>query len=195
MNNTEKLFSAFPILKKHWEKIFHLIKIQNFNAKSLLLEKGEISDNLYIIIKGCLRLFYIKNDDEEYTSQFFFENQLVSSLESFIEKKPSQQYIETLENSTLCVISSKNVDILLDFHEDFKEMYFRYIRERLIYYSKLHSSFILDSPEDRYQKLLQEYPFIFKRLHQYYIATYLGVTPVSLSRIRSRIKNNQINKG
>lgn len=191
----EKLFTAFPVFRQHREKLMPLIRIRNIPPKTILLHEGEISGNLYIVISGCLRLYYIKNDGSDFTSQFFFENQLVSSIESFIKKIPSRMFLETLEESAVCVISARSMTTILGLHEDFNKWYFAYLKERLIYYTRLHSSFILDSPEERYLKLVDEYPFILQRLPQYYIASYLGITPVSLSRIRARIKKREINKG
>jgi len=159
------------------------------------LREGDVSENLYIILKGCLRLYFIKKDGSEITSQFFFENQLVSSIESFIEKKPSRMYLESLEQTAMCFISAKDMTKIIDLHEDFKKWYSSYLKNRLVYYTRIHASFILDSPEERYLKLIDEYPFIIQRIPHYYIATYLGITPVSLSRIRARIKIRGINKG
>ena len=191
----EKLLAYLPAIEGHWDEVSPLVRVRRVPVKTTLLRDGEISDNLFIVIEGCLRLFFVKNDGSEYTSQFFFEGQLVTSLESFATRTPSRQYLETLEPSTVCAISAKNVETILGLHEDFRKWYFSYLKDRLIYYTRAHSSFILDSPEERYLRLVKEYPFILQRVSQHYIASYLGVTPVSLSRIRARIKNRKLNKG
>lgn len=185
----EKLISIFPMLKEHWEKAMPFIKERNIPSKTIILREGDVSENLYIILNGCLRLYFIKKDGSEITSQFFFENQLVSSIESFIEKKPSRRYLESLEQTAACFISAKDMRKMIDLHEDFRKWYSSYLKNRLVYYTRIHASFILDSPEERYLKLIDEYPHILQRIPHYYIATYLGITPVSLSRIRARIKN------
>jgi len=192
----ERLFAIFPMFSQYWDKIKPLVRVKNFPAKTTLLQEGDIAENLFVIIKGCLRLFFIKEDGSDYTSQFFFENDLVSSIESFIEKTPSRLLIETLEDSTVCILSASDLTSILKLHEDFKTWYNSYVLNRLISYIKLHSSFILDSPEKRYLKLIEENPGILDRLPHYYIASYLGITPVSFSRIRSRLKKRgNINKG
>lgn len=182
------------MLNQYWDKVMPMLLIRNIPAKTILLKQGEISKNVYVIIKGCLRLFFIKQDGSDFTSQFFFENHLVSSIESFLEKKPGRQFLETLEDSTVCQINATNLETILGLHADFQKWYHLYIKNRLIHYTKLHSSFILDSPEERYLKLIDENPGILDRLPHYYIASYLGITPVSLSRIRSRIKKREKDK-
>ena len=191
----EAILSVLPVPEQYWHKVEPLISVSKIPAKILLLQEGEVSNRLYFIVQGALRLFFIKEDGAEYTSQFFFENQIVASVESFLERQPSRAFLETLEESIVCIIKFHNLTEIISLHEDLQKWYLAYLKNRLIYYTKSHSSFILDSPEKRYLKLIEDQPFILERVPHYYIASYLGVTPVSLSRIRKRIKNKGINKG
>lgn len=188
INIKNELISIFPQLDEFWEKIHPFLQHKIIPAKTILLQEGDTSDTLYIVIKGCLRLYFIKSGGYEFTSQFFFEHQMVSSIESFFTAKPSRLYLESLEEAELVAINRDDFEKILTIDDSFKNWMFLYFRDRLIYYTRLHSSFILDTPEQRYVKLKEEYPFIVDRIPLHYIASYLGITPVSLSRIRSRIK-------
>ena len=102
-------------LKKHipgfWKNYGHLFKEINAPVKTTLLLEGEVAKNLYFIVKGCLRLWF-NNNGKDVTVQFFFENQAVSSIESFMNRCPSVFSIETLEPSTIYALSKKNFEIL-----------------------------------------------------------------------------------
>lgn len=151
-------------------------------AKVRLLDEGDRFKNIYFIKKGCLRLSF-DNNGVDVTYQFFFENQVVSG---FLEGDKSIFTLESLEPSTLIVIKKNDFDRLIDEVPALKDQFLSFLMERISNYSKLFLSRIKDSPQVRYQRLLKENPHILQRVPQHYIASYLGITPVSLSRIRSR---------
>lgn len=155
------------------------------DAKKTLLKEGEKALRIYFVKEGCLRL-WMNSNGKEITNQFFFEGSLVASLESVITNQPSDFYLETLEKCTLYVLEKDQFEVLWKEDLEFKEWFDRYILNRFIYYSKHLLSFLKDKPEDRYVNLLKKNPTIFQRIPQHYIATYLGITAVSLSRIRNK---------
>lgn len=184
----DKLRERFP----HFEKLLNKIIVKKIPSGTTLLSEGDIATKLFLVIHGCLRTYFIKESGIEITSQFFIEGQMVSSFESAMTEKPSRQYIDAIEDSMVGFI-----DITI-----FKKMisesglgmndFNRFLISRLIFYMNQHASFILDNPEKRYKKLLQDNPELVSRLPQKYIASYLGITPVSLARIRTRLRK-QIN--
>lgn len=184
----DKLLERFP----HFEKLLNKIIVKKIPSGTTLLSEGDIATKLFLVIHGCLRTYFIKESGIEITSQFFIEGQMVSSFESAMTEKPSRQYIDAIEDSMVGFI-----DITI-----FKKMisesglgmndFNRFLISRLIFYMNQHASFILDNPEKRYKKLLQDNPELVSRLPQKYIASYLGITPVSLARIRTRLRK-QIN--
>ncbi len=154
-------------------------------AKTILLNAGKTSKHFYFIKKGCLRLS-LNHDGKDITFQFFFENQGVASIESFVRNTPSIFNIESIEPS---IVLKLRKDDLLHLFEDFpelKEAYNHHIIDRLINYTHLFLSRIQDSPNQRYKRLIETHPLLIQRIPQHYIASYLGVTSVSLSRIRNR---------
>ena len=166
--------------------------IKEVPAKTILLSEGDIATKLFIVIKGCLRTYFIKENGVEITSQFFIEGQMVTSFESSMTGTPSRVNIEAVEDSTLGLMDMINLKNMIKETTPAKDHFIKILMTRLINYMNLHASFILDNPEKRYINLMQENPELVSRLPQQYIASYLGITPVSLSRIRTRLRK-QIN--
>ena len=171
-------------LIERYPELFKEIKAK---AKTLLLEEGEVAKKIFFVKKGCLRIWR-NHKGKEITSQFFFENEMVASIESIRTSRPSGINIETLEPSTLLVLSKKNFEMLLKDVPGIKDFMMEMTFKRFLHYSKLYVSFLENNPAERYKELLRNEPRIVQRVPQHYIASYLGITPVSLSRIRSKIR-------
>ncbi len=170
----------------NWEQYQLLFKEITVPAKTTLLREGEVSKKAYYIKKGCLRIWF-NNNGKDVTFQFFFEEQGVSSMESFRTQQPSLFSIESIEPCTLWVISKKNFDLMVTSIPRYNDFLRDVLYKRLEHYAKLFLSRIKDTPQKRYEDLLQNNPEIIQRVPQHYIASYLGITPVSLSRIRNKI--------
>ena len=179
----EKLKKIIPQIE--WNKYEHLWKRLEVKSKTILLNEGEISDKAYLIEKGCLRLWF-NNQGKDVTFQFFFENEAVSSFESFNKRQASLFNIESIEPSILQYIKKKDFDIILEENPVFKGFLFEITLERQFNYMRHFLSLIKDKPKDRYLNLLKDKPQIVQRIPQHYIASYLGITSVSLSRIRNK---------
>jgi CRP-like cAMP-binding protein len=183
-----QLSEMFFFEEEDIEKLMGAISIKEIPSGTVLLSEGEIATRLFLVIQGCLRQYFIKENGNEITSQFFIENQMVVSFESAMTKTPSRVYIGAVENSIIGIIPIEIMKIELSEKKTFKDDFTRFLIKRLIYYINHHASYILDSPEERYKNLVKETPELVSRLPKQYIASYLGITPVSLSRIRSRLK-------
>lgn len=172
-------------IPKEWEKYRHLVQRQEIPAKTILLQEGKVSKKAFFIEKGCVRSWF-NNDGKDITFQFFFEGMGVSSFERFQTNQPSLFTIESLEPSVICTITKKDFQFILDNSAEIKQEVEKQIIYRLIHYQQLFLSRIKDKPEKRYKELLKQNPEILQRVPQHYIASYLGITSVSLSRIRNR---------
>lgn len=168
-----------------WDKFRHLFKRQEIPAKTILLNEGEISKQAFYIAKGCLRICF-NNNGKDITFQFFFENESVSSIESFRTNQPSLFTIESIEPCVIHSISKKDFQTIIESSASIKQEVEEHTFQRLIFYQKLFLSRIKDNPEKRYLELLENNPKILLRVPQHYIASFLGITSVSLSRIRNR---------
>ncbi|WP_121810787.1 Crp/Fnr family transcriptional regulator [Mucilaginibacter kameinonensis] len=179
----------FPKLNAYWDKYLPFQKRVEAPAKAVLLEEGKISQHYIFIEKGCVRTFFNNNGDDK-TVQFFFENEGLSSFDSFINNVPSTFTIETIEPSVIYLLPKQHVLRLMDelSHEpDFAQMILQMTARRQMHYINEFVSIIRDTPEQRYQLLLSERPHIVQRVPQHYIASYLGVSKVHLSRIKSKL--------
>lgn len=154
--------------------------------KIRLAEEGKIAKELYYIVKGLVRLYYTKNG-EEITGYIFREGLFASSYESFLRQVPSIQTLEALEDCDLLVINYKTLEKL---YNDLPKMHIvarKVAEQRFINAQAMLSSFILDSPEERYRKFEEQHGDLLLRVPHHMIASYLGITPVSMSRIRKRL--------
>lgn len=185
-----QLSKLFPLDDENFEELLDAVSFREIPSGTVLLSEGEIATKLLIVIQGCLRQYFIKEDGKEITFQFFVENQMVASFESATTGTPSRLYIEAIEDSIIGFISMKALKGILGKGSAMMEGFNKFLMKRMIYYMNRCSSYILDNPEKRYRKLLEESPDLVARLPKQYIASYLGITPVSLSRIRSRLRKN-----
>tara|TARA_R110000868_G_scaffold111773_1_gene301532 strand:- start:33599 stop:34114 length:516 start_codon:yes stop_codon:yes gene_type:complete len=170
----------------YWEEFHHLYKREELPAKTILLKDGKVSKKIFYIEKGCVRAFF-NHDGKDVSFQFFIEAEVVSSVESFMTEQPSQFTIETIEPCVIYSLSKTDFMEVINRSSSLKEQLNTLIFERLIFYQKLFLSRIRDNPEKRYRDLLKDKPELVVRIPQHYLASYLGITSVSLSRIRNRI--------
>lgn len=166
------------ILKRFEEK--------KIKRKTNLLTAGKVAKEVYFIISGCMRLFYEK-DGQDISAYFFTEKMFAGAYDSFTSQQPSRHSIETLEDCLVLSISYKDMQMLFVEFPKMNEFVRKILEERFISLHHLFTSQILDSPEERYLNMVKDRPDLINRIPQHQIATFLGVTPVSLSRIRNRV--------
>lgn len=182
-----------PIDDEKWKDYTSCFNRMTAPANHALLNEGEISKKLFLIEKGCIRV-WTNNNGQEVTVQFFFEYDSVSSIISFKKQRPSRITIETIEPCTLWYIHKKDVDRIIEEIKNIPELRDRFVDaifERSFDYMKLYLSSIRDTPKQRYQSLVEEQPQIVQRVPQHYIASYFGISAVHLSRIRSHLSKDQ----
>lgn len=174
-------------LKNHpaWDNYKDYFIEKKYSNKSILLNEGEIATKIFFIKQGCLRMWFNK-DGKDITFQFFIENQVLASIESFISNQPSMFTIETIEPSTIISITKDNFKNLLVIFPRLKDGFQDVIYHRFRNYSQLFLSRIKDTPKERYNDLIKNHPELIQRIPQHYIASFLGITPISLSRIRNK---------
>lgn len=175
-----------PLSQREWDMFTDSFVYRSVPKKFRLVSVGDVSREAYFINKGATRLFFEK-DGEEISANFMFENNFVASLESFLLQLPSRQAIDTLEDCELLVLSKQRLEELIRKQPQFNLFSKAIAETAFVMLQRRASSFILDSAEERYTNMLQQRPEILERVPQHMIASYLGVTPVSLSRIRKRI--------
>ena len=170
-----------------WDLLVPYLEIRKLKKHELFAEQGKVAGELGFVIEGMLRHYYIKNGEEK-TTYFFFENHLVGAYFSCISQKPSLLTIEALSECKVIVFPYKVLKELFETSmawQTFGRLLAEYLalglEERMV-------ELLILSPEERYLELIQgNKTKIIERIPQHYIANYLGLTPVSLSRIRNRM--------
>ncbi len=190
MNKTNKLlyyFNKWTSLTKEEEiLILSAFETVAFRKKKHLLVSGQTSNYLYFIVGGCLRSYYVDLKGVEHIYQIRMDNSWITDLESFFAQTPSKYNIESIEETTLLRISHQGFEELL-VEIPRLERYFRILFQKA-YINALNrlNATMWESALDRYNEMLKENPEIFQRVPLIYIASYLGITPESLSRIRKQ---------
>jgi CRP-like cAMP-binding protein len=154
--------------------------------KFKLAEEGKIAREIYFVNKGLIRLYYTK-EGEEITGFIFREHLFASAYDSFLRQAPGMQTLETLEDCDLLVINKTGLDKLYDELPKMQILVRKVAEQRFINAQAIVSSFILDSPEERYRKFEEQQGELLLRVPHHMIASFLGITPVSLSRITKRM--------
>jgi CRP-like cAMP-binding protein len=189
--NTFKSFRAFvnKFIQTD-DRLFDII-ISNFEykkvaRKEILLEAGKTANKIFYLHQGFVRFFHTKKDGTEVTSDFYFAPGFITSFTSLIEQKPSNVNIQAIVKMDVLFIKYKDLMALYD-KEHKIERLGRLLAEQVFITSEKHLlSFLNDSPHDRYLWLMKEYPEYVKNIPLHFLASYLGITAESLSRIRNR---------
>lgn len=162
------------------------IPLQRYQAGDHLLKEGSISRISYFNIQGCVRLYHLINGEER-TTFFYTENSFITSMRSFSKKVPAPHYLECTEDSTLAVIPYEVEQQLIHDFPNLAVFARMSLEEELANYQEMLSQYITSSPEQRYLKLIQDRPGLLQRTKLHHLASFIGVKPESLSRIRKRI--------
>ena len=185
-----KYVSKFISLTEEETKVItEDIRIRNYKKGTILLQDGEISKEGYFILKGCIRQYCII-DGEEKTTNFYTEEQWVLSRKSYTQKIPANHYFSCIED---CILLIGNIEKESKFYNKIsmfprlQSLTRSFMEKEISMYQEMLSTYITDTPETRYLKLLKTRPELIQRIPQHQLASYIGVKPESLSRIRKRI--------
>ncbi len=181
-----QFLSAIPTLSEaERAAIGEKLTVRSFPKGAILLEQGAVGEECFFVLEGCVRQYYLLEGVEK-TTAFFTEHQAVVSP-SYIERSPASHYLACVEDSTLVVghftqekAMYQQFPNLLAITRTMMEQAYGKTQEDF-------AAFVTSSPEKRYLGLLTHRPELLQRVPQHQLASYLGVTPESLSRIRKRI--------
>ncbi len=169
-------------------EVFHsLIDIRKFPKKTFLLQEGEVCNFEGYINSGCTRTYYIDENGSEVILQFGIEDWWLGDVTSFHDQKPSRLFIETIEDTELFMFSPETKEELL-FKVPKFERVFRLLIQRNLAATQNRLFHSISKPaQERYQEFIEKYPTIPQRVPQHYIASYLGISPEFLSKIRGKM--------
>ena len=170
--------------------ILEAFPINTYEKGVNLLREGQISKDAFFIIKGCVRKYFITDSGNENTVDFYTEYQSAVNFDSLSNNSPSKYYFSCTEDTTVAIINSEKENDLYEKFPRFGEIC-RIEMEKMLGKSQENLSvFINSTPKERYLNLLEERPNLINRVPQYQLASYLGIKPETLSRIRKRVSLN-----
>lgn len=184
MNLSEFLLSLIAFSPAELLDITSHFEKENISKDTMLIEQGEISKKLYFVEKGMGRSYYLKEDGKEVTQWFFGVGKFMSSVDSFFQQSPSLYYLETLEDSILYSISKENIDLLFSKYHKMEQFGRLVSIEMLTKVVNKLKAIQFQTARERYDYMLAEFPNIAYRVPLGHIASYLGMTQETLSRIR-----------
>lgn len=180
------LEGAIALNEEQANAVTECIPIKTFEKGHILLREGQVSNESYFNIKGLVRKYYLV-DGEEKTTEFYVEKDAISSLQSYNLNVPANHYLECIEDCRLALLSREKEQELFKRVPNFESLCRVSVEEELGAYQDKLAQFMISSPEKRYLDLMENRPDLLQRVPQYHLASYLGVKPESLSRIRKRI--------
>ena len=184
MNITNFLINLVPFSQIELKDILSYFEKEHVQKNQVLIEEGQVCKKLYFIEEGLGRSYYRKEDGKEITQWFFGVGKFMSSADSFFKQTPSLYYLEVLEDSVLYSISYENMELLLaKYHK--MEKFIRLLSIEIFgkFVHKLNA-IQFQTARERYDYMIAEFPDIVHRVSLGHIASYLGMTQETLSRIR-----------
>lgn len=173
-----------PISKTAQKELIAISSKISLDKNVELQSIGHSCKTVYFIVEGALRVFYLK-DGNDVTESFEFENSIVARVESLFSGESSSKGIQTLEKSTIIAIPAQRLFDLYDTFPEIERLFRKIFEDAHVKTIKRLESIQFHSAEERYSNLIKSQPALIKRISLKYIASFLGITPVSLSRIRA----------
>jgi len=177
-----------PIDEEDWSMLEPQLHIREYERNDYYLSADEIENQIGFINVGCFKWYYINSKGEEVNFHFFFDNEFVVEFNSFLSQKPSQMFIQAMEDSQVVLLPKRDKILEAYANSHNWERFGRIISEtQFKNASQRVQDFLFRTAEERYLNLLNEHPDIFQRVSLSNISSYLGIQGPSLSRIRKRI--------
>ncbi len=187
MQNIRLYLDQFVQLsEEEWHVFSSKLEKVEFPKRSIIRLKGEVESHLLFINSGIIR-YYIEKNDTQYTFGFAFAREFASAYDSFLTQKPSRYYVEALTDTVAWKISFENLQLAYQETQNGNAIGRALAEELYLYKFSKEMSLKHQSAEERYLSLIENKPHFLKEIPLQYIASYIGVTPQTLSKIRRRI--------
>jgi CRP-like cAMP-binding protein len=185
-NEIIKYLSKYTSLSNELKEIvIESTIIKNYKKGFILLREGEISKESYFVLKGCVRSYIINNGDEK-TLEFYTEEQPILPI-SYGKDTLSEQYLECIEDSVLTVNTQEHENEMFLKYPQFESICRIMTEVMMTNFQESFVNYKTTNPEERYLFLQKMRPYLLQRVPQYQLASYLGIKPESLSRLRKRL--------
>lgn len=174
------------------EKDFIQQKIEPIAVRKdeILFRQGDYIDYQYYVYDGCLRTYHIDEQGKEHTLQFAIKHWWISDYIAYFGDKKAVLFVECIKDAELFKISKENFEAIYKFSQKIEELFRQKLEKALVRNEKRILANLTSSAKERYIAFLKKYPLIEKSIKNYHIASYLGITTESLSRIRKEIASD-----
>lgn len=163
-----------------------ILKITRVKKRQFIIQPGFVSEYRNYIVKGAVRVFYLDDAGKEHTVSIGIEDWFFTDFHSYLNRTPAEYYAEALEDSVIIQMKYDDVEELCGRIHALCQYFRLYIEKALSYSNQRVITNISKTSEERYWEYVTKYPQIANRVPQYVLASYLGISPESISRIRSR---------
>lgn len=184
INEIEKYISVSEELRIDLTKIFEL---KQLDKSEKIIREGQFNVPLVFIENGILRCFILKNE-KDITNAFYFENTFITDYEALLQSKAAKLNFEAIEASKVYILSAEKLFKLTETYPELREWGAKMAESLFAKVLGNNSMLKSDTPEERYLSMLHEKPKIIQRIPLHYVASYLGISQVHLSRIRKKVK-------
>ncbi|MEN8250440.1 MAG: Crp/Fnr family transcriptional regulator [Bacteroidota bacterium] len=171
------------------EKLVEIATIKEFKKGQKYIQEGEIPDSLGFVISGLFRSYYQTQAGKEFTKHFTEEANLVISYSALVEKRESYFTIEALEDSIVFDFNYKDWEEHIKDDSDFQKISVKFIQQAFTLKENRERDFLLLDAAQKYENFIRNHPSLARRVKQHMIASYLGISPVTLSRLISKKKS------
>jgi CRP-like cAMP-binding protein len=182
---------SISISEENLTLLHNIFKPKLLKKDMFFLEEGDNSTEIALIVKGVFQSYYIDKIGNDITKYFYAEGDILFSYVAYLSKEESMYYIQALEDCEVLVAKISDFEKIVEGNYELLLLYKKMLDSVLVMKEKHAISFKLLNSMERYKQFLSEYPGLENRLKQRHIASYLGITPVSLSRIRKKLNINK----
>ena len=186
IENQEIIIDQIDLNEEEREFISSVQTKVHYSKGAIILSEGQLTDKCFYVFKGCVRKFHLK-DGVEITTDFFTEGDPIATRPSGVMQLKSSYNLECIEDCIVTIITARQEEQIYAKFPRFQSMCRIMTEQKLMEYQDRLSKFIASTPEERYLNIQNTRPDLLNRVPQYQLASYLGIKPESLSRIRKRL--------
>jgi CRP-like cAMP-binding protein len=179
------------LTEEEWRVVTSLVIPKKIRRKQYLLQAGDVSEYMIFVHKGCLRSYTVDEKGDEHIVQFAIEGWWIGDMNSFLTGEPATFNIDALEDSEILLLDLSSQEKIFDLVHPFERYMRLLLQSNYVAMHRRLVSAISTTAEDKYLRMLKQYPDLVQRVPQHMIASYLGLKPETLSRVRKKLSTEK----